>query len=182
MLCVNLGLAWMAGAAEKTAFELAKEGNRYISAESKDRVVQIHSDKSVGSLTPTIWYVVYYDPDSTTKAVEVKFGAGEKLAVNHTARIMASVAGKNKDLPKDKLKVDSDKAIEIAKKEPLLKNLTLTATRLTLEPWGGMPVWKVRLWAAKLSKPNKSADLGEVFVAAEDGKVLKNDLKINRVD
>jgi len=44
------------------------------------------------------------------------------------------------------------------------------------------PVWRVRLWAAKLRNPNRDADIGEVVVAAEDGKVLKTDLHINRVD
>ena len=45
-----------------------------------------------------------------------------------------------------------------------------------------MPVWKVRIWAAKLRNPNKDVDIGEVFIAAEDGKVVRNDLHIDRVD
>jgi hypothetical protein len=51
-----------------------------------------------------------------------------------------------------------------------------------LERWEGAPVWKVRLWAQKLRDPKKDVDIGEVFVSAETGKVLKNDLKIDRVD
>jgi len=39
-----------ANADEMTAFRLIKEGNRYVGEESKDRVVQIRSEKSVGSL------------------------------------------------------------------------------------------------------------------------------------
>jgi uncharacterized protein (DUF849 family) len=85
-------------------------------------------------------------------------------------------------LDKDKLKVDSDKAIEIATAEPLLKNLKILATRLTLERWEEMPVWKVRLWAAKLRNPAKDVDIGEVFITADTGKVIKNDLRISRVD
>jgi len=53
---------------------------------------------------------------------------------------------------------------------------------LTLERWEEMPVWKVRLWAAKLRNPTKDADIGEVIISAETGKMLKNDLKISRVD
>src|SRR5262245_8518003 len=49
-----------APAAEMTAFELAKEGNRYVGEQSKDKVVQIRSEKSVASMIPDIWYVVYY--------------------------------------------------------------------------------------------------------------------------
>jgi hypothetical protein len=167
--------------AEATAFDLVKEGNRHIGEEAKDRVVEIRSEKSVGSLVPNIWYIVYYDPDATAKATEVKFGAGKKLSVKRPARVLEFATG-NTELPKDKLKVDSDKAINIAKKEPLLNNLTLTATQLKLERWEGEPVWKVRFWAAKLREPSKTVDIGEIFVDAADGKVVKNDLHINRVD
>jgi hypothetical protein len=38
------------------------------------------------------------------------------------------------------------------------------------------------LWAAKLRNPAKDADIGEILLSAETGKILKNDLKINRVD
>jgi hypothetical protein len=58
---VALGSAFHVSAAEPTAFELIKEGNRYIGEQAKDRVVQMRSEKSVASLNPTIWFVVYYD-------------------------------------------------------------------------------------------------------------------------
>jgi hypothetical protein len=129
-----------------------------------------------------VWYIVYYDPDATAKAVEVKFGAGRKLHVKRPARIF-ELAGKS-HLPMDqtKLKVDSDKAIETALKEPMLKNLKIRATRLTLERWEEKPVWKVQLWAAKLRKPTKNANIGEIYIACADGKVVRNKLKIQRVD
>lgn len=171
-----------AAAAEPTAFELIKEGNKHVGEDAKNRVTQIRSEKSIGSLTPTIWFVVYYDPDATAKATEVKFGAGKKLEVKRPARILELAGRSHTELPREKLKIDSDKAIDIATKEPLLKNLKLTASRLTLERYDGIPVWKVRLWASKLRNPSRDADLGEVFITTEEGKVIKNDLHIDRVD
>src|SRR5438309_8629841 len=44
---------------EPTAFELIKEGNRHLGEEAKDQVTQIRSAKSIGTLTPNIWYVIY---------------------------------------------------------------------------------------------------------------------------
>ena len=174
-------------ASELSAYQLIKEGNRHLGEEARDRVVQIRSEKSVGSLTPNIWYVVYYDPDATAKAAEVKFGAGKKLSVKRPARILELGTGAHRELNRDKMKVDSDKAIEIAKKEPLLNNLTLTNTQLWLERdfWSAdkdLPVWKVRLWAAKIRRPTESADIGDIYVSAEDGKVLRSDLLIDRLD
>ena len=171
--------AW---AGEKTAFDLAKEADKHVGEDAKGKVVQIRSEKSVGTMTPNIWYVVLYDTDATAKATEVKFGAGQKLSVKRPARVLEFGMRDHLPLDKDKLKVDSDEAIKTATTEPLVKNLKLTASRLTLEKWEGQPVWKVRLWAEKLRDSRKDADIGEVIIAADTGKVLKNDLKIDRVD
>ena len=175
-------LVCAAHAAEKTAFELAKEADKHVGEDAKGKVVQIRSEKSVGSLTPTIWYVVLYDPDATAKATEVKFGAGQKLSVKRPARVLELGFRDHLQLDKDKLKVDSDAAIKTATEQPMLKNLKLTASKLTLERWEGQVVWKVRLWAEKLRDSRKDADIGEIFIATDSGKVVKNDLKIERVD
>lgn len=169
-------------AAELTAFDLIKEGNRYVGEQCQDKVVQIRSEKSIGSLTPSIWYVVYYDSDATFKATEVKFGAGKKMKVTRPARVIELAGGDNGFLDRSKLKVDSDKAIKTAAAEPLLKPLTLKATQLWLQHSAEGPVWKVRLWAAKLQKPNVMADIGEVYISPETGKVVRSSLHINSVD
>jgi hypothetical protein len=43
---------------EPTAFDLIKEGSRYVGEQANDKIVQIRSEKSVGPLTPKIWFVV----------------------------------------------------------------------------------------------------------------------------
>lgn len=181
-----IALATTAVAAdEPTAFDLIKEGNRHVGEDAKDKVAQLRSEKSVGSLVPTIWYVVFYDPDASAKATEVKFAAGKKVSVKRPARVLEFGSGAYRPVDRSKLKVDSNKAIETAIKDPLLANLTLTNTQLTLERAGrddDSPVWKVRLWAAKVRKPTDTVEIGELRISAEDGKVIKNDLKIHRAD
>jgi len=177
----------VASAGEATAFDLIKEGNRHVGEEAKDKVVQIRSDKSVNTLEPNIWYIVYYDADASFKATEVKFAAGQKVSVSRPWRMLEYVKA-DRIFDKAKLKVDSDAAIKTATAEPLLKNLTIKATQLWLDSnlktdlsvTG--PIWRVRLWAAKLKNPNDNADIGEVYISAEDGKVVKTDLHIDRVD
>lgn len=181
-VALGVGLSGGLAAADLTAFQLVKEADKHVGEDAKGKVVQIRSEKSVGSLTPVIWYVVLYDPDATAKATEVKFGAGQKLSVKRPGRILELASKKHQPLEKEKLKIDSDRAIKIAAAEPTLKNIKVVATRLTLEKWEDTPVWKVRLWAAKLRDPKKDADIGQVFIAAADGKVVKNDLRIERVD
>jgi len=174
-----------ATAEEMTAFDLIAEGNRYVGEQSKDRVVQVRSDKSIGSLTPNTWHVVYYDPDATLKAIEVKFGAGKKLDVTRPIRLLEPITKGDEPLTRDQLKIDSDKAVEIASREPMLEKLTLKAVRLILERRSNddsTPVWKIKLWAAKLKNPNDNVDVGEVVISADDGKVLKSDLKPDKID
>ena len=171
-----------APAADPTAFALVKLGNQYVGVESKDQVVQIRSEKSSASLTPEIWYVVYYDPDATFKATEVKFGAGQKLDVSRPWRMLEMATDDHGVLDKTKLKVDSDKAIKIATAQPLLNNLTLKATQLWLEHGDSGPQWRVKLWAAKLKNPSDDADIGVVIISSDDGSVIKADLHPNSVD
>lgn len=176
-------LVWTcARAGDATAFDLIKEGNRYVGEDSKDKVVQLRSEKSIATLTPSIWFVVYYDPDATFKATEVKFGAGKKLKVSRPLRVLEMGTRDHKTLDRAKLKIDSDQAIKIASAEPLLKPLTLKATKLTLQHGDEGPVWKVTLWAAKLKNPAANTDVGTVYIAADTGKVIRSDLHINRVD
>ena len=172
-------------ASDATAFQLIKEANRHVGEDAKDKVAEVRSEKSVGSLVPNIWYVVFYDRDATAKATEVKFAAGKKIAVKRPSRVLEFGSGSYKEMDRSKLKVDSNKAIEAAIKEPLLANLTITNTQLWLQRAGrddDSPVWKIRLWAAKVRKPSETAEIGDLYLSGEDGKVIKNNLKIHRVD
>jgi hypothetical protein len=172
-----------ASAADATALQLVQEGNRYVGEQSKNKVLEITSERSFGGLAPNIWRICYYDPDTRFKVVEVKFGAGAKLDVKRPMRVFERGAEERVlDLPS--LQVDSDRAIQLATADPLLQKLTVKATQLSLEKekHDAQPVWKVGIWAAKLAKPDKLAKVGEVLVSATDGKIVKSDLHLNKVD
>jgi hypothetical protein len=190
-LWLTLGWSWAAYGAGPSAFDLIKEGNRYVGEPSKDKVVEIRSEKSVAGTRPDIWYIVFYDPDAPLKAVEVKFGAGKKLKVGRPLRLLEPVTGSDVAFDRSALKVDSDRAIKTALSDPLLQKIKVTATQMTLERVGqgvlgrsgpGEPIWKVKLWASKLREPYREAHLGEIWISATDGKVAKNDLHPERVD
>jgi hypothetical protein len=173
---------------EPTAFALIELGNDHVGIDSKDKVVQIRSERSVGSLVPNIWYIVYYDPDARFRATEVKFGAGRKLDVKRPTRLFERVGGATAAMDRDRLQIDSDEAIAIALKEPLLERLTILATELRLERAGSkgrgdeaLPIWRVKLWAERLNRPGRQVGIGEIILSAEDGKVLEVDLHIRRV-
>jgi hypothetical protein len=185
LFSVLVALGESAIAKDFTAFEMIQEGNRLIGEQSKDKVIQASSDKSVGGLAPTTWHVVYYDKDATfhirssngleqtSGVLRIQLLAGPKLDPNCSP------------LPKQKLKIDSDKALQIAIREPSIKKLTLRASRLVLERRSlndETPVWKIRLWAAKVKNPNDNVEVGEVIISAEDAAVLKTHLDPDRVN
>ncbi len=157
--------------------ELIRDGNRYVGEPFKDKVVMIRSEKSVATLTPQTWLINYRHDLTSLKGIEVKFVGGKMADVDSSTR-----GGRPFDLAK--LKVDSDRALNVVTNEPILKNLTLRATKMSLERLGesGVPAWRVQVWAAKLRSPADSTTIGELFISAEDGSVLKNDLRIARVE
>ncbi len=177
-----LGVPSQSAAGDPTAFDLIKEGDRYVGEQAKDKVVQIRSEKSIGGLVPNIWCVVYFDPTATLRATEVKFGGGRMMDVKRPMRLLEPVTGGDKTLERKKLKVDSDHALAIALKEPLLNGLNLKATQFWLEHGSHSPVWKIRFWAAKLADPNQMADIGDVIISSADGKVVRSELHPNSVD
>jgi len=178
-----LALGTLAAVAkDSTAFDLAKQGNKHIGELAKDKVVQIRSDKSIGTTTPNVWYVVYRDETATMKAVEVKFGAGTMMTVKRPFRLLEPFTDRDNVLDPKKLKTDSDKALKIALKEPILENLKVIASEMKLERGPAIdPVWKISLWAAKL-RSSKGVKIGEIWLDCADGKVSKIDINPSRVD
>ncbi len=172
-----LGLATARVAlAEPTALDLIKKGNDYVGIQSKDKVVQIYSDRSVASLEPNIWHVVYYDPTVFSKTVEVKFEAGEQTGVAHTIRPFQLPAKPSQVVDLSKVTVDSDHAVDIAASQPLLKGLKLRYSKVILQNGDNGPEWKIELWAAKVSDPTKDANVGTVHISAADGSVIQSAL------
>lgn len=169
-------------AADKTAFDLAKEGNKYVGADSKDRVVQIRSEKSIGSLSPATWYVVYYDPSASMKSVSVKFVGGNMMEVKRPIRLLEAMMDKQGELNQKDLKIDSNKALKLALAEPVLEKLTIVSAKYKLEAEGFEPVWKIELWSASVKDPHKEIHLGEIWVSAKEGKILQDKVQVNRAD
>jgi hypothetical protein len=172
-----LGLATARMAlAEPTALDLIKRGNDYVGIQSKDKVVQIFSDRSVASLDPNIWHVVYYDPAVFSKTVEVKFEAGQQTGVAHPMRPFQLPAKPTQVIDLSKVTVDSDRAVQIAVSQPLLKGLKLRYSKLILQNGDSGPEWRIELWAAKVSDPTKDAAVGTVRISATDGSVIQSAL------
>jgi hypothetical protein len=179
---IALAVTHLALADDSTAFNLMKSGDQYVGDQSKDKVVQIRSEKSVGSVAPNIWYVVYYDPDAALKAVQVKFGGGSEMEVTHPGRILEMASDQHKPFDMDLLKLDSDRAIQIATTQPVLQGIYVTSSQLSLDHGELGPVWTVHLWASRTKNSDDNVDIGTITISATDGSIVSNDLHPNSLN
>jgi len=168
-------------AAQMTAFALVKEGDKVIPPQAKDRITQIYSEKSAGNLAPDVWHIDYFDPTAAFKTTEVTFINGKVKEITRPRHLFDSLTG-SKQLDWKKLKVNSDRALAIALKEPLLKKLHLRATQFWLERTAIGSTWKIRFWAARLGKPDKTVQIGDLYLSSKTGEILKNDLHTQSAD
>jgi hypothetical protein len=172
-----LGLATThAVLADPTALSLVKNGDEYVGTPCRDRVLEIYSDKSVATMQPNVWHVVYYDPSVFSKAVDVKFGAGQEMEVSHPMRPFMIPAKARDVIEPDRLKIDSDRALQIASTQPILNGLTLRSSKMTLSNSDDGAIWKVELYAAKVGNPTREVSVGYVTMTADDGTIVKADL------
>jgi hypothetical protein len=162
-------------AAEMTALALVKEGDKFIAPEAKDKITQIHSEKSTGGMVPDVWYIGYFDPTTAFKETEVKFVASKMAEVKQPKHLLDAFSG-SKRLEWKKVKIDSDRALAIATNDPSLKNHDLRASQFWLERTVVGSTWKIRFWMARLGKPEEMSDIGELYISSKSGLILKNDL------
>ena len=176
MAALGVALTRITHADPASALALAGKGNDYVGVQSKDKIVEIQSDKSIGSLTPNVWHVIYYDPDAALKTVEVKFGSGQEMDVSHPVHPVQLARHGTEVLDRSQVKVDSDQALSIATAQPLLKPLALKESKLTLMRGDVGGVWEVELWAAKMNESGHEANVGTITLSAADGSVVKSNL------
>lgn len=167
-----------------TAFLALKEGDRFLNGRSRGKVVKIVSTKSADGSMPANWSVFYFDPLARQKLVEVQFVGHEMIKVHEPGAPFGGLfASTPKPLDTAKLAINSDEMARILLRQPDVDRLPARITELELMAGDrDEPVWKVVLWSVKRRDPNLSVRIGELLVAAADGRIISSTLKPSRVD
>ncbi len=174
--------------AEASAFTLVKLANERLLEPSRDKIVQIISDRSKGTPMPTVWRLIFYDASRSFDTVEVRFRAGKFTELKNAGRVierLGTIFGSksaNQPLDAQKLLIDSDLALQMALKQPGLEKVTLASSRIQLELRDRIPVWRIELWVKNPRNQNDETSLGEIFISPEDAKVIINNLHPERVN
>src|SRR5262249_6115743 len=127
---------------------------------------------------PPTWSITYYDPKAFYKTVEVQFEDGKMSRLYEPTRPFGFLSPESqKPLDMEKLKIDSIDALRITLALPAIQEFIVESVEYELERgYGGVPVWRIRLFGAAVSEPSKEKALGYAILAADDGKVLKETL------
>ena len=132
------------------------------------------TERSQGEPVPNTWRLGFFDSTAALKVTELKFRDGKKIDTSQPFAVLERYnAGKAFD--RKKLKIDSNKALQLAMEDPMLKGLTLRMSEIKLQTTDG-PFWQIHLWVGRIRRPSDMADAGQIFISAEDGKVIKRDL------
>jgi hypothetical protein len=121
------------------------------------------------------------DPTAAFKTTEVLFVAGKVKEITRPKRLFESFTG-TRQLDWRKLKINSDRALAIALREPLLKNLHLRATQFWLERTPIGATWKIRFWASRQGKPDQTVEIGDLFLSAKTAEIIKTNLHTQKAD
>jgi len=164
-----------------TALQLAHLGNARVSERSSNQVVQITSSPAPLGSPPHEWRITYYDAKALYKAVEVIFENGQVARIHEPTRILKIFTPQaQKPFEFEKLKIDSDRALEIALAIPAKESVTVRSSELELQRgYGGAPVWQVKLFGPGSVDATTDKPLGYAIILTEDGRVLKETVSKN---
>jgi len=128
---------------------------------------------------PTNWSVFYFDPMARQRLVEVQFHGHEMIKVHEPGSAFGGLfASTPRPLDNAKLSIDSDEAVRILLRQPEVDKLPARITELELTSGDrDEPVWKIVLWSVKRRDSTVSVRIGELLLAASDGRVISSTLK-----
>lgn len=168
-----------------SAFQAKALAEQMVPENVRTNVMQITGTRRPGSLTPTSWRFLFWDPeaDQHVRAVTVTDGiaAPAKEGFVELGKLRMVSYKKSEVIDPARLQIDSTKALEILQATPQLQNVPITSATYFLDKGKGNslpPVWKLTLYTRR---NNEEIPLGDVRVVADTGLILEFGIKLNRL-
>jgi hypothetical protein len=123
---------------------------------------------------PTTWTFFFYDANAAGHARILTVSGGKVVKNGEDLVDFASPYTERMILPEEKVQKDSTDALQIA--QTLAPSAQVTGSELSLvQQKYSVPMWRVTLWAREGQDDERK--LGDVTLLAENGTVIKRDLK-----
>jgi len=138
------------------------------------QLLKIVGERDPTQITPTTWKFYFFDKSAAGHAWIITVNGGKAVKVGEDLVDFASAYDMGSILPEDKIQKDSADALQIA--QGLIPGANVISSEFTLmQQKNSVPMWKVTLWTRNANGEERR--LGDVTLLAENGTVIKNDLK-----
>jgi hypothetical protein len=169
-----------------TAFQAEPYAEKMLSDQARGKLVKIVGIRGAG-IEPVSWKFLSYDPYASQngRVVTITGKAVTEIRDGYSELDNLRLAAYKEDeiIPKDQLKVDSDKAFKVVQNSAQLSKVKITSVQYVLEKSSGgavTPVWKLTLYAdvkgheAEIGNAKISAETGQIYELKVDQKKLVN--------
>ncbi|WP_142524655.1 hypothetical protein [Methylacidimicrobium cyclopophantes] len=163
-----------------TAFSALAVAQQYAPDGSQAKMLAIIGPRSKTALTPTAWEFVYWNPGGWKHLKRITVVGGQVREVREgiidVARRGIVRYKESQAFDPSRLKVDSDRALQVILKTGAVGNARLSTVLFELARMGeeGEPCWELRFYA---DRRGIEADIGVARVGAISGKILE--LRLN---
>ena len=138
------------------------------------QLLRIVGERDATQITPTTWKFYFFDKSAAGHARIVTVSGSKGVKMGEDIVDFASAYDEGSILPEDKIQQDSTDALQIA--QGLVPGVNVTSSDFTLmQQKNSVPMWKVTLWTRNATGDDHR--LGDVTMLAENGTVIRNDLK-----
>ncbi len=166
-----------ASAKAPTAWEAIAIAKKQVPAESQDKVMVIRGDRSENELTPDTWHVVFYDEQASQDGRQVTVTgraiSGIREGYFDLGRIRLAAYKMEEIITPDKLKIDSDKALNVLVQTNRLKAYSLSSVIYELERDMDLreAIWRLKIYVDDGN--GKEKYIGFARISAENGRVIE---------
>ena len=136
MALISTGLVQLQAAKPLTAFQALQIAAKAATAEARNQVIAIEGPRSATELCPDVWKFVFWDPSAKQNGRLITVTRGQVTEIRDgffelDKMRMLSYKQTEVILPKE-LKIDSDKALDVAVKSSTLQGVRLSSVTFSL--------------------------------------------------
>ena len=168
-------------AAGMTVLQLMRKAERQVTALGRANVLRIESEREQNSLFPPRWVFYFYDPSATFKCKRVTLDYGRVTSVDVQSRWFLLDFDPQQVIHSRQLRVDSDRALELARDLPPLQGVAIGSTEFALrrtDRRDNSGYWEIKIWQQLASGRERYA--GWVRLSASSGQIYDSNLSVRR--
>lgn len=160
-----------------TAFQAIEIAKKQVPAESQSKLLVVRGDRSEDELTPDTWHIVFYDELASQNGRQItvtgKAVTGIREGYFDLGRLRLAAYKLEEVIAPEKLKFDSDKALDVLVQTNRLKAYSLSSViyDLTRDTDLRETMWQLKIYVD--DGEGKEKYIGYARISAENGRIVE---------